>query len=285
MRERPERHGQLASAAQVPDPRRQYRYPDSFDRVPEAAIRPTGVRGGARWEDSDAEILREVAALLPNGRPRRIVDVGAGTGRLIPIAARLGGTVVAVEPDHARIVMAKERAAAAGYRNCSFVENDLLGFSSTGGRFDLVICSHVIQHLASTERRAFIAALRAVTDPAGLLLLTFPVTTASQDRHMVSAVASADGAVRTSEVGAERFDAAAKRLLPRPPAETWLPVWHARRGQVEQQLQLGHFDVLRQFDYRQFAFELVSDESAATAETVRAADMCVIARLTPEIRA
>lgn len=282
MREHPERHGQPAGAAEVP--RRQYRYPDGFDRVPEAAIRPTRVRGGARWEDSDAEILREVAALLPDGRPRRIVDVGAGSGRLIPVAAQLAGTVVAVEPDHARIAMAKERVAAAGYRNCSFVENDLLGFSSTGGRFDLVICSHVIQHLASTERRAFIAALREVTDPAGLLLLTFPVTTASHDRHMVSAVAAADGAVRTSEVGAERFDAAARRL-PCPPAETRLPVWHARRGQVEQQLRLAHFDVLRQFEYRHFAFELVSEESAVTAETAQAADMCVIARLTSEIRA
>jgi SAM-dependent methyltransferase len=241
------------------------------------------VRGGVRWEDSDAEILREVAALLPNGRPRKIVDVGAGTGRLIPIAAQLAGTVVAVEPDHARIAMAKERVVAAGYENCSFIEDDLLGFSRTSGRFDLVICSHVIQHLASTKRLAFIAALRAVTDPAGLLLLTLPVTTASHDRHLVSAIASADGRVRTREVGVEQFDAAAERLARRRRAEACLPVWHARRGQVEQQLRLGRFDVLRQFQYREFAFELVSDESAAAAETVRAADMCVVARPASEI--
>ena len=98
-----------------------------------------------------------------------ILDVGCGGGLLAEPLARLGGQITAVDPLPASIEAAKQHAEAAAlsidYRSVSL---ESLGLA--GQRFDLVIASEVIEHVA--EPADFVAALAEVTRSGGLLAAT-----------------------------------------------------------------------------------------------------------------
>lgn len=51
---------------------------------------------------------------------RRILEIGCGDGRLTRQFAPLASTVVAIEPDSAKIALARRLAASEGIRNVSF---------------------------------------------------------------------------------------------------------------------------------------------------------------------
>lgn len=145
--------------------------------------------GGAWWDTSGpmaplhkfnpvrlAFILGETCSHLRRdaGGPKpleglTILDVGCGGGLLAEPLTRLGGQVTAVDPLPASIEAARKHAEAAAlaidYR-CVSVE--ALGLAEQ--RFDLVVASEVIEHVA--EPADFVAALAAVTRSGGLLAVT-----------------------------------------------------------------------------------------------------------------
>jgi hypothetical protein len=266
--------------------RRGYQYPDRADEIPPAAIRPNRVRGGAPWGEADVRIVREVAARLGRRDHLRAADVGAGAGRLLPVLADVADSITVIEPDPVRLAAA--RATAAGLRATAFDFEPRRAEQAGPAvqRCDLVLCSHVVQHIASGQRAVFAAALAARTAPDGLLAITFPATTARRDRYLLSELAPAgtEPAIRTSEVGRAAFDRAAAGQA--GPAAV-LPVWHAGRGQIENLLAGAGLTVLSRFTYRSFTFDLwpadpatAASASAAVPPAVRAraADMCVLAR-------
>ncbi len=51
---------------------------------------------------------------------RRILEIGCGDGRLTRQLAPLASSVVAIEPDSAKIALARRLAAAEGITNVSF---------------------------------------------------------------------------------------------------------------------------------------------------------------------
>jgi ubiquinone/menaquinone biosynthesis C-methylase UbiE len=81
------------------------------------------------------------------GAGDRVLDVGSGLGDVALIAARLvgpAGSVVGVDRDAAGLARARERVAAAGWRNTRFVEGDInvvrfdAPFDAIVGRFVLL---------------------------------------------------------------------------------------------------------------------------------------------------
>lgn len=88
-------------------------------------------------------LLRFVAAEKPRGR---LLDVGAGSGILVEQAIAMGYDAVGLEPSRAL----QERAAALGLP----VKLGVLPHREIAGRFDIVTCVDVIEH---------------VPDPIGLL--------------------------------------------------------------------------------------------------------------------
>jgi ubiquinone/menaquinone biosynthesis C-methylase UbiE len=51
---------------------------------------------------------------------KRVLELGSGEGRLTMELAQVASSVVAVEPDRARVIRARQAASAAGIRNISF---------------------------------------------------------------------------------------------------------------------------------------------------------------------
>src|SRR6476660_2656964 len=96
------------------------------------------------------------------------LDVGCGAGLLAEPLARLGATVTAIDASAEVIAVAREHAARQGlaidYRTGDVQELE--------GRFDLITCMEVIEHVA--DPAVFVKALAKRLAPNGLLVMSTP---------------------------------------------------------------------------------------------------------------
>ena len=99
------------------------------------------------------------------------LDVGCGAGLLAEPLARLGARVAAIDAAPELIAVARDHAAAMGleidYRACAVEKLE--------GRFDLITCMEVIEHVA--DPAVFVGALAKRLAPGGLLILSTPNAT------------------------------------------------------------------------------------------------------------
>jgi len=118
------------------------------------------------------------------------LDVGCGAGLLTEPLARMGAQVTGI--DAAADVIAAATAHGAGlaidYR-CAAAED----LAATGATFDLVTCLEVIEHVA--DRTSFLAALRTLVAPGGLLVMSTPNRTALSYATVIVAAERLTGAI------------------------------------------------------------------------------------------
>jgi len=109
----------------------------------------------------DAKRLDSLAGL-------RLLDIGCGGGILSEPLARLGASVVGVDPSENNIAIAQQHAAQSGlaidYRN-STVE----ALAEAGERFDVVLAMEVVEHV--TDVGLFVALAAETVKPGGLLIV------------------------------------------------------------------------------------------------------------------
>lgn len=127
----------------------------------------------ARGEDVDGE-ARLADALLPRGA--RVLDAGAGMGRVTAALRSRGHDVTGIEPDRALVDQAERTYPGIGLLPLDILElaPDTLEAQGAPTEFDLVVAvGNVLILLAEgTERRA-LATLRGVLAPGGRLLVGF----------------------------------------------------------------------------------------------------------------
>lgn len=123
---------------------------------------------------------------------KRVLDVGCGAGLLAEPLARLGAQVTGVDAAAQNVAVATAHARGQelviDYR-CGDIGDG--AFAGALGRFDLVTCMEVIEHVV--DAGAFVAALAARLEDDGLLILSTPNRTALSRLLLVE--------------GAERFGA------------------------------------------------------------------------------
>jgi ubiquinone/menaquinone biosynthesis C-methylase UbiE len=235
----------------------QYRYQDPYDEIPSLGTWPLP----HSW--TDQELLAKLLEWLP-ARPWRAVDVGAGDGRLLAALAGMADEIVLVEPDRSRLSRARARAQELSVTQAAFVEQDVATFAATQvGRFDLVLCSHVIPHISRRQRVGLIAGLCRLLGPDGHLLATFPAVARTRSRYLVSQRLAESTAVTTVAVAAARFDELADAASQGVTGPAGLPVWHAPVAQMVRGFERGGLDVCRVVAYRPFRFPLRGAPGAA----------------------
>ena len=102
---------------------------------------------------------------------RTALDVGCGAGLLTEPLARLGARVSGIDASPELIAVAREHAAAMGVE----IDYHAGDVQELDGRFDLLTCLEVIEHVA--DPAAFVQALAARLAPGGLLILSTPNAT------------------------------------------------------------------------------------------------------------
>jgi 2-polyprenyl-3-methyl-5-hydroxy-6-metoxy-1,4-benzoquinol methylase len=116
------------------------------------------------------EILDQIGQYFP--AKARILDLGCGFGlfSLYYALTGPGRELVGVDRDASRIAMANTCARALGVSNVRYVAQDALGFRGKES-FDAIYMLDLIHHLPREEVRPFLAELRSVLRPGGLLVL------------------------------------------------------------------------------------------------------------------
>jgi 2-polyprenyl-6-hydroxyphenyl methylase/3-demethylubiquinone-9 3-methyltransferase len=100
------------------------------------------------------------------------LDVGCGAGLLAEPLARTGAAVTAIDAAPELIDAARAHATAQGLE----IDYRAVPVEELDGRFDLVTCLEVIEHVA--EPLAFLRWLAARLAPGGLMILSTPNRTA-----------------------------------------------------------------------------------------------------------
>ena len=108
------------------------------------------------------------------------LDVGCGAGLLAEPLARLGAAVTGLDAAPEVIEIARAHAAAMGLA-IDYRAGDILDLE---GRFDLITCMEVVEHVA--DPAAFVAALAKRLAPGGLLVLSTPNATAWSRLMMIT---------------------------------------------------------------------------------------------------
>jgi 2-polyprenyl-6-hydroxyphenyl methylase/3-demethylubiquinone-9 3-methyltransferase len=99
------------------------------------------------------------------------LDVGCGAGLLAEPLARLGAQVTGLDASAELITAARDHAAARGLA----IDYRAGELEKLGGRFDLITCMEVIEHVA--DPAAFVNALGNHLAEDGLLILSTPNAT------------------------------------------------------------------------------------------------------------
>jgi len=130
----------------------------------------------------------------------RVLDIGCGGGILSEPLARLGASVVGVDPSENNIAVAQQHAAqsalAIDYRN-STVE----ALAEAGESFDVVLAMEVVEHV--TDVGLFIALAAETVRPGGLLIVATLNRTA---KSFALAIVGAEYILRWLPRGTHQWD-------------------------------------------------------------------------------
>ncbi|WP_421258122.1 class I SAM-dependent methyltransferase [Aeromonas sp. 600886] len=112
--------------------------------------------------------------------PRRLLDVGAGSGRDAAFLAGLhqGHSVVAVEPSQALASLGQCRTRDVAV---DWVNDAMPALSRVTGTFDLILLSAVWMHLPPESRPLALARLHELLSPDGYLVLSLRLVISEQE--------------------------------------------------------------------------------------------------------
>ena len=115
------------------------------------------------------------AGLVPKFAPMSMLEYGCGVGRLAIPLSRRPGSLTAVDRSRVMLDVARREAERRGAGHITFRTPD--EFAATSGKFDLVVCYHVLQRLRRGEGLALIRHLVERISANGVGVFQWPLRT------------------------------------------------------------------------------------------------------------
>lgn len=119
-----------------------------------------------------AKLRREIAEEIPPNST--VLDIGCGTGDLLPLLARRGARVRAIDKSPEMVKTARERAAAEDVLDSvSITQNTAMEVDRLfkDAEFDAVVLSLVMSELTQEERSWVLNQCARILKPSGVLLV------------------------------------------------------------------------------------------------------------------
>jgi len=125
-----------------------YFYPDSNDKITAKMIEEIELFLGY-WNLSEARLLDLVEKKHLPKKCNSMLDYGCGEGRLILRYKKYFKNITAIEPDKHRFEIAKENIEKTD--NSVRMLNGYYNDFNLNDQFDLILCSHIIQHISNID--------------------------------------------------------------------------------------------------------------------------------------
>lgn len=146
-------------------------WPDELAYAGPEHLDPTYVAGYERKAGYDPTDDVAVLAGLGIGPASRVVDLGAGTGSFALAAARLVGSVVAVDVSEPMVDALRGRATELGVTNVEVVHAGFLSYEHTGPPVDAVFTRNALHQLPDLWKAVALDRIAGIVRPGGVLRL------------------------------------------------------------------------------------------------------------------
>ncbi len=124
-----------------------------------------------------------LVSLLPD-RPRRVLDLGCGDGRLTSLVLEARPDVEqAVCTDRSPAMLTRARERFAGDPRVEVVDRDMADPIAEFGEFDLVVSGFAIHHLDHSRKRSLFAEIATSLTSGGLFANLEIVASSTPERH------------------------------------------------------------------------------------------------------
>jgi 2-polyprenyl-6-hydroxyphenyl methylase / 3-demethylubiquinone-9 3-methyltransferase len=130
----------------------------------------------------------------------RILDIGCGGGILCEPLARLGASVVGVDPSESNVAVAQQHAARSGL-NIHYRNTTVEALAQTGESFDVVLAMEVVEHV--TDVSLFVELAAETVKPGGLM---FVATLNRTAKSYALAIVGAEYILRWLPRGTHQWD-------------------------------------------------------------------------------
>ena len=141
-------------------------------------------RNATEWDEirtlhiDEAEIERQLLALLPEGKVQDLLDIGTGTGRIVEIFAERVERVVGIDLSHEMLLIARSKLERARLRNCLVRHGDMYKLPLPGTSVDAVTV-HQVLHFAEQPGEVIREAQRVLRPGGRVVVVDF----AAHDRE------------------------------------------------------------------------------------------------------
>lgn len=152
----------------------QYHYPD-FEDILIIKFLEKFEKNDSYWEESERAIINRIfdyIANKPGFRYNNYLDAGCGRGRLLWVFRKHFKRITAIEPDSDRYSDSFIMAAEFGIEGKSDLKNISAEDFRSDERFDLILSSHVIQHIHTSMVIPLMENLRNHLTEDGVIALT-----------------------------------------------------------------------------------------------------------------
>jgi ArsR family transcriptional regulator len=190
-----------------------------------------------RWDEMrvlhTAEAAVEAAILEAAGEGpfRRLVDLGAGTGRMLTLLGPRARSSIGLDLSRQMLNIARAQVASAQLAACELRHGDILATGLADGCADLVVVHQVLHYLADPAAAAAEAA-RLVSPDGRLLIVDFAPHDLeflrAEHRHRRLGFSDAD--IDRWLMAAGLHAVAIRSLPPSAPGGLTVKIWAAARG-------------------------------------------------------
>lgn len=183
----------------------------------------------------DAQVEAAVLALVGDAPVHSLLDLGAGTGRMLELLAPLAQRAVGVDLSPAMLNLARARIEEHGLRNVTLRQGDIYAPPVERAAYDLVVI-HQVLHFLDDPGRALAEAARTLRPGGRLLVVDFAAHDEEALRehfaHRRLGFSGEEIAALMQEAGLERIET--RRVAPRAgeTGKLTVVVWLARDPRI-----------------------------------------------------